>query len=82
MFDWCYETFSLIPVVSLPVIALHAVVHYKAALRCEESILELFELYLPQQIEQAVCDAGEGKLACDVNVHNPVCHTDFVVSLQ
>uniref|UniRef100_A0A1B6E6W5 Tyrosine-protein kinase ephrin type A/B receptor-like domain-containing protein n=2 Tax=Clastoptera arizonana TaxID=38151 RepID=A0A1B6E6W5_9HEMI len=54
-------------------IVVHAVIHYKAALKCDESILEMFELYLPQQIEMILCDMGDGKSGCDINIHNPVC---------
>lgn len=67
---------------ALPKIALHTVIHYKANVRCEDSLLEMFELYLPQQIEQTICGIDDNSTICNVEIRNPVCQTGFPVSKQ
>ncbi|XP_073996988.1 uncharacterized protein isoform X3 [Rhodnius prolixus] len=62
-------------VVSEPLLALHSLIHYKAKAKCDQEMLEMFELYLPQQIERLICGNNETAKICNVEIHNPMCQT-------
>ncbi|CAH1391501.1 unnamed protein product [Nezara viridula] len=62
-------------VVTLPTFALHTLMHYSAKVKCDQETLEMFELYLPQQIEDYICYIEpDRKKICTVEIHNPICH--------
>lgn len=70
-------------VVTLPIVSVRARVHYKSTAACDESLLEMFEMYLPQQMEKVVCAPGNDRpQLCSVVIHSPVCHTEAQVTAE
>ncbi|XP_054269751.1 uncharacterized protein LOC128991054 [Macrosteles quadrilineatus] len=63
-------------VVTLPIVSSRATVHYKSTASCDESLLEMFEMYLPQQVERTICPADDAPQLCSVSIHSPVCHIE------
>lgn len=57
---------------SLPILTVHVLVHYRAP-QCGNSVTDIFRRYLPSMVERAICDIGDDKHLCSVEIHNAVC---------
>ncbi|XP_024082836.1 uncharacterized protein LOC106668082 isoform X2 [Cimex lectularius] len=64
-------------VVSPPNIALHTSIHYgvSSKAKCDREVLEMFELYLSQQVEDIICKSRKSDKIhiCEVEIYNPMC---------
>ncbi|KAG8258903.1 hypothetical protein J6590_021698 [Homalodisca vitripennis] len=71
------ETFEhVLNVVALPIVTVRLSLHYRGSLACDSSIIQMFKLFMPQQLEDFVCKIDEDKHLCKIEVHSTVCHTE------